>query len=512
MSLPSLHLLDIGAGPPDQCSRRPGPCARTDGPQSAAALQTDIYDLPRELWAYIFNYALLYLGAPDKHPAEVLGRYDHMCSRFHEDDHSSEELYIILPIISEMRKETRAKVDEAYCRAALVAIFDAYKWTAFLEAQGQTELILVGEQPSRPIQLVQLRHLASLHEQLYADEYGKVPNLVGRRAAARGDADQQQIVALFPHLRFGHTKRIGEWFRRTMRSILAFKAATVDVGAWSPQRLVDGTKMFSPDSYASRFQGIGICNWTLGELQIGRQMFANCVFFQPTDITNWNLGKLKVGDGMFAHCESFNPEGIETLDLSNLESAEYMFAECLSIRSFDISKWNLGKLTNGKYMFWVSGRFNPTGLESLDLSQLESAEAMFRECISLAPEKKLGWKLASLTNATEMFHLCRNIDVACLEGLEFPKLPYSGAKTMFGYIGQHKLNSYKTCEVGSSALKSITFSTTFFDDVLEKEHEQAVRDVRTHIFGSGVHNQLASAVYTDVVRYWLLRARSAPRS
>ncbi len=464
MSLPSLHLLHIDTGPP-------GPCARTDGPQSAAARQTDIPYLPRDLWAHIFNDIRLYLGAPDNRPAEVLRRYDHMCRRVHKDDPSSEALYITLPIIREVRDATRAEVDEAYCRAALVAIFDAYKWTAFLEKDRPTGLMIVREQRPLPTELKDLRYLASLHLHLYADEKGDVDAVLWHVSRVRlvwercvraffgnvgnemydgangylqwlcngANGYLQWLIGLLPHLRFGHTQRIGPVFKDWIRTLLKTHAADANVGAWSPQRLVDGSAMFGaePNStigidHSSNFVGVGIGEWTLRELVRGDRMFAECRRFAPADISQWNLGKLENGERMFNGCHAFDPTGMESLDFSNLQNAEGMFAHCSSLspktnlpwnftklnngkdmfaecRRFaptDISQWNLGKLEDGHGMFSFCHAFNPMGMESLDFSKLANAEGMFAQCVSLSPTGRLPWKFTELKNGKEMFDLC----------------------------------------------------------------------------------------------------------
>ncbi len=344
MSLPSLHLLNIGA-PGLEC------------------LGPDILKL-------VDFFVGLGFGVPKVEPREALLLYDKFCAAVADGKPPATELIpTFLALNKDLREQARRPVNENNCRDALLAIFRAYNWTAFLEKDSLTGLIVVREQQPLPAELKALRDLASLHAQLYADEQGNV-EAVSKYAlrqahlAIYGGSDGffqaarelQWLRALLPHLRFGHTREIGPEFKKHLKT----HAADANVGAWSPQRLFDGTEMFGAES--SNFVGVGIGEWTLRELECGDRMFAWCRRFAPTDISQWNLGKLVNGERMFWFCKSFNPTGMESLDFSKLQNARHMFTQCSSLLQTTNLDWKFTELKYGSNMFHFCEKFAPTDI------------------------------------------------------------------------------------------------------------------------------------------------------
>ncbi|MBO5003734.1 MAG: BspA family leucine-rich repeat surface protein [Clostridia bacterium] len=139
-------------------------------------------------------------------------------------------------------------------------------------------------------------------------------------------------------------------------------------------------------------------DWKIDSVADVECMFAGCQAFNP-DLSKWKLPKtLTYLNSMFEDCGAFEGKGLENWDVSNIETMYETFSNCINFNP-DLSNWNTYNLVNINQAFYNCISFDGKGLENWNVKKLKQAEQAFQDCEYFNPDLS-NWNIFTSKDST----------------------------------------------------------------------------------------------------------------
>ena len=136
------------------------------------------------------------------------------------------------------------------------------------------------------------------------------------------------------------------------------------------------------DAFSSVFRGKkefnqNLENWTTTSMRNGNEMFMNAIKFEGIGLQNWDVSNLQSAIRMFQSCESFQ-EDLSTWKVNSLNDMTFMFDGAHRV-NFNVFKWGelLPQQASLSAAFKDARLFQGDGLESWDTSLVTSLSNTF---------------------------------------------------------------------------------------------------------------------------------------
>jgi surface protein len=172
---------------------------------------------------------------------------------------------------------------------------------------------------------------------------------------------------------------------------------------WSTENVSNFTGCFKLSSNAGCLSGQDFSGWDVSNATSNglSGMFYNQSKFQGVGLSNWTFNNAVMMDQMFQSCASLNVSYIQGWDVSKATSFSYMFSGIGSGFNPDLSSWVTSSATSMSNMFQDCPDFN-ADISGWDVSNVISMNFMFYGCTSFSQNIR-GWEVQQGCDLNSMF-------------------------------------------------------------------------------------------------------------
>ena len=133
----------------------------------------------------------------------------------------------------------------------------------------------------------------------------------------------------------------------------------------------------------------------------------------------WDVSKVTHMDNMFDGCKKFEGKGLENWDVSNVEISSFMFLKCENLNC-DLSKWDVRNIRRMSSMFSYCKKFD-CDLSYWNVSNVTDMIGMFTRCKKFDCDLS-NWDVSNVKDMYSMFIECENFKGKGIENWDVSKV------------------------------------------------------------------------------------------